>query len=319
MFNRKRRRFTVPWSLAAGAALAFSSACGGAESPEPSNETATEPLERPLVKTTCYPMDWLVSQLAGPRVERELIIPEGQDPVHWQPEPDVVAGLAEADLVVANGAGYEKWMETATLPPGKVVYTAEGLDLIERESVTHSHGVHGDHSHAAIDPHTWSEPGLFVQQAERVAEELERIDPEHSEAYDTALAQLTVTLEELSGAYEELFSEMSEEAALAANHPAYDYLARRYGFAIVSFELDPEEVSSTEVIEDVEEWRAEVQLPVMLWEELPTPAVEQSLPGDIRHVFVDPLEQPPEGEPYDYTGQAYDNIRRLSEALVVTD
>jgi zinc transport system substrate-binding protein len=200
-----------------------------------------------------------------------------------------------------------------------VVYTAEGLDLIEREGVTHSHGMGGEHSHAGTDPHTWSDPDLFIKQAERVAEELIRIDPEHSEAYNAALAQLIAMLEELNGAYEDLFGAMAEDVALGANHPAYDYLARHYGFAIVSFALEPAEVGSDEAIQEVEEWTAEVSRPVMFWEETPTAAVEQSLPGDIRHVFVDPLEQPVSGQAYDYTGQAYANIKRLHEALVVTD
>jgi zinc transport system substrate-binding protein len=304
--------------FAAAAMLVLASGCPQDEQRDVAAEE-TEVDERPFVKTTCYPIDWLVEELAGQRVRHELIIPRGEDPPLWDPGLKTVADLKEADLILANGAGYETWMETATLPPGKVVYTAAGLDLIRMEGETHSHGPGGEHSHSGTDPHTWTDPNLFIEQAEVVVEELIRIDPDHAEAYSTGLTQLIPALQELDEDYREVFDEMDEDAALAASHPSYNYLAQRYGFAIVSFGLDPQEVSSEQVIDEVSNWQRQVLRPVMFWEEPPTPEVQTSLPGNIRHVFVDPLEQPPEQGEYDYMDQAEANVERLREALTATD
>jgi zinc transport system substrate-binding protein len=317
-FEPKAKTQLLLAGIAVLVVLGLVSGCAGGEQKE---TTADKPEtdSRPLVKTTCYPMDWLVRELAGQRVRRELIIPKGEDPPFWQPGVRTVADLQDADLILANGAGYEAWMRTATLPVGKVVYTAEGLDLIELEGETHSHGAQGEHSHTGTDPHTWLDPNLFQKQAERAVEELIRIDPDHGEAYSTGLTQLIPVLVELDEDYDKLFDEMDNDVALAANHPAYNYLASRYGVPVVSFSLDPADISSPEAIQEVVEWQRTVEQAVLLWEEPPTPEVQSSLPGNIRHVFVDPLEQPPEQGPYDYVKQARDNISRLRDAIVVVE
>jgi len=261
-------------------------------------------------------MDWLVAKLAGDRVERECVLPAGEDPPYWNPGLDVITALQEADLVVANGADFEKWMATVTLPPGRVVKTASGLDLITLAGVTHSHGVHGEHSHEGLDPHTWSDPAMFSQQAERVAEALIRIDPEGTEAYLAALSELQGSLMELDAAYRDLFGRLGGEYDWAANHPAYNYLARSYGLEIRDFALDPGEVPGKDTVAEVEAWTKGASGPVMLWEEPPAREVVESLPGGIRHVWIDPLEQPPEGGAYDYLAQARANIDRLPDSLL---
>jgi zinc transport system substrate-binding protein len=299
-------RSTWPWcgGLIVGS-LAILLACTGAE------KGATPPEERVgmrlHVQTTCFPVDWLVARIGGERIDRVNALPPGEDPPHWQPSGETIAELSRADLIVVNGAGFEKWMLTATLPLTRVVDTSKGLDLIETESSTHSHGVKGKHSHSGTDPHTWSDPLTYVAQARTVYEALVAADPANATHYEANLQALVQDLEALDADYR-LALASGKGVRMASNHPAYAYLARRYGLEIHPFGLDPEQAPEQE---EVDEILALTQAPnpaVLLWEATPLPDVKAAFPERVLHIVIDPLEQPPDGGVYDYLAQARTNI-----------
>lgn len=264
------------------------------------------------VKTTSFPVDWLVRRIGGQRVEAENILPPGEDPPFWQPPGAVVAGLASADLIVANGATFEKWMATASLPRARVVETSRGLDLIQLPGITHSHGAGGAHSHVGTDPHTWSDPELFALQAAAVGRALTEADPGGAAEYEAALGRLRADLEALSASYRQVLHP-PEGLRLAASHPAFNYLARRYGLEIRSFGFEPSEAPDEAALAELSAWAAGEGPVALLWEAPPSDAARAAFPPQVRHVYIDPLEQPPEGGAYDYLGQARANVARFKE------
>ena len=285
-------------------------ACGD-EATRPAGPAAERPLE---VRTTCFPVDWLVGRIAGDRVRRSNILPAGEDPPHWQPSADLVAGLNQADLIVANGAGYERWMTTAMLPRTKRVDTSSGLELIRIEAPTHSHGAEGRHSHTGTDPHTWADPRTYLAQAHAVHAALVEADPDNRDRYGENLQALRRDLEALDEEYAAALRGAGEWV-LAAGHPSYNYLARRYGLNIRSFNFDPGVAPTEQQRSDFTEWAAGVERPVLLWESEPSPQVVSAFPERVRHVRIDPLEQPGEAGTYDYLSQARANVSRF-EALI---
>jgi zinc transport system substrate-binding protein len=306
--NRSSRRWTA--CLLPGLALLLL-ACGGGTD-RPAEEPAVSEAAMPELRSTCFPAHWLVQRIAGDRVNAINVHPEGEDPPHWQPPAEIVAELADVDLIVVNGAGFEAWVRTASLPVSRIVDTSRGLELIEIEGATHSHGVNGEHSHAGSDPHTWSDPLLFLDQARELHAALVRIDPANKTGYDTALENLTTDLEELDREYAQVLS-AAQGRHMAANHPAYNYLARRYGLDIHSFDFDPEQPASEEQLGQFSAWAAGNEQPLLLWESEPNPEVTALFPPEVRHVVIDPLEQPGGEKPYDYLSQARANIAIFGE------
>jgi zinc transport system substrate-binding protein len=101
---------------------------------------------------------------------------------------------------------------------------------------------------------------------------------------------------------------------LASSHPAYNYLARRYDLDLTAFHFDPAEPLTAEQRAAFDAWAAGAgPEPVLLWEAQPEQAVLDSLPAGVKHVVVDPLEQPAEGKRYDYLLQATANLRVFRE------
>ncbi|MDP7110358.1 MAG: metal ABC transporter substrate-binding protein, partial [Myxococcota bacterium] len=90
---------------------------------------------RLAVYTSCFPVSFLAERVAGDRATVTLILPAGEDPPDWNPPGDTIAAMQRADLIVINGAGFEGWLGTTTLPESKLVDTTASLGdrLIELE------------------------------------------------------------------------------------------------------------------------------------------------------------------------------------------
>lgn len=282
--------------------------CTGAPT-TPARPVETTPKTGPIdVRVASFPAEYLAKRVGGAVVQVQNVLPAGKDPPFWSPTGDVVATIQKAELIVANGAGFEKWMQTANLSEDKVVDSAAGIDFIHLEGETHSHGKGGEHSHAGIDPHTWSDPLAYYQQAEAVHAALVRARPDRQAELDANLAALKADLDTLHRELTDATAPgMSIE--LAANHPAFNYLARRYGLRIHSFDFDPEDRLPTDHRAAFDAWAEGRERPLhLLWESPPTDAVRRALPAGILHITIDPLEQPPERGSYDYLAQARQNV-----------
>jgi zinc transport system substrate-binding protein len=239
----------------------------------------------------------------------ERLLPVGEDPPSYQPPPERIAALQAADLIVGNGAGYEAWLTTASLPASRLVLTADGLDLITLPETRHRHGAAGEHSHGGLDPHTWMDPLLLAQQADALTAALRRARPEG--AWDERGAVLKGELEALHVALQAGLAPLSGRR-IAANHPAYNYLARRYALDLTSFDFDPETPPSAESLAAFDAWASGQDAPMLWWEQAPSDAVRAAFPETVRHVVIDPLEQPPEGGEYDLLRAAQGNLAVLS-------
>jgi zinc transport system substrate-binding protein len=266
--------------------------------------------EAPLkIVALSFPAQWLTQRLQGEGAVVERLLPAGEDPPTYQPPPERIAALQDADLIVGNGAGYEAWLSTASLPEARLVLTADGLDLIRLPETRHRHGAEGEHSHGGVDPHTWTDPLLLIQQADALTVALHRARPQGG--WDDRAAVLKAELEALHVELQAGLAPLSERR-IAANHPAYNYLARRYALDLTSFDFDPKTPPSAESLAAFNTWAIGQDAPMLWWEQTPADAVRAAFPPTVRHVVIDPLEQPPDGGEYDLLRAARANVSALS-------
>ncbi len=72
----------------------------------------------------------ITQQVAGERLTVDALIPLGLDPHSFEPAPQDVARIAEADVLVINGAGFESWLEPTLANAGgdaRVMEASAGL------------------------------------------------------------------------------------------------------------------------------------------------------------------------------------------------
>lgn len=289
---------------------------GGSQGGGEGTATVSAKLE---VHTSCFPVHYLTQRVAGDRANVTLILPAGEDPPDWTPPVETVGALQGSDLIVINGAGFEGWIGTTTLPETKLVDSAASLPepLIELEDTTHSHGKEGEHSHKGIDPHTWSDPRMAIAQAEAIQGALSRVDPAHSDTYRGNFEALREELTRLDQTFQEAVGGYDGEI-LATSHPAFNYLGRRYGLKLQNFGFEPDELPADDALAAFAHEVEHHGLKRMLWEAQPTDEVKAKFEGaGVEVLFLDPLEQPQGGAAYDYLKQAQANVERL-EAMFPT-
>jgi len=236
---------------------------------------------KPVVMTTFYPTLYFVRRIAGDLVEVQCPVPEDEDAIFWQPDEATIGRYQQADLIVVNGAEFEKWVAKTSLPPAKIVNTAKPLekDFVRFENATtHAHGPAGEHAHEGIDGHTWVDPVNAKVQAAEIHRALLKLLPDEKSKLDAGLAALTKDLDELAAG----FAALTGEPQLLASHPAYNYLAKRYGWNIVNLDLDPDTMPSDEIFAAVKETLTVHPAEYLLWESTPRP--------EIAARFLDELE-----------------------------
>ncbi|MEN8148456.1 MAG: zinc ABC transporter substrate-binding protein [Planctomycetota bacterium] len=246
---------------------------------------------KPLVMTTFYPTVYFTRRIAGDLVTVACPVPEDEDAIFWQPDEETIGRYQQADMIVINGAQFEKWVLTTSLPPAKVVDTAKPFekDFVRFEhAVTHTHGPAGEHAHEGIDGHTWLDPVNAKIQAGEIHKALVRLMPAQEETLDAGFAALVADLDGLDAK----FRALPGTPPLLASHPAYNYLAKRYGWKIVNLDLDPETMPADEVFAQVKKTLETHPAKFLLWESDPTAEIATRFRDElgITSVTVSPCE-----------------------------
>lgn len=245
------------------------------------------------VVASSWPVAYLAQRVLGEQLEVHSPIPEGTDPIHWAPDRDALARMQTASLVVLNGAGFEPWAEHANLPLSRVLHTARVFeqDWIKHEQLEHSHGTGGDHSHAGIDPHTWLDPLLAKAQAGAIRDAWNDRHPDGVAAIEANFASLAADLDTLHQSWQKITQQL-EGRAMLASHPAYDYLAKRHGWSLTSFDLDPESLPTPEQLNDLRQAVRDSAPAIMLWEAQPTPEVAAAVRAatQLENILISPAE-----------------------------
>ncbi len=173
--------------------------------------------------------------LGGEAVTVDMPVPEGRDPMHWRPAIAEIGQIQSADLILLNGAGYAGWTAKTSLPRARSVVTTKGFEdrfITTEETVTHSHGAEGEHSHTATSAITWLDFALAAEQARAIAAAL---DQRLETPVDTST--LVDGLMALDAQAREIGAGM--DVPLIAAHPYYAYFGRAYGIEVINLDWDP--------------------------------------------------------------------------------
>ena len=255
-------------------------------------------------------MTFVVSALVGEKADVVCPKPNTVDAAHWKPSREALATIQGADLIVYNGARWEAWMQTASLPRSRLLDTTRDLQepFLQREAVTHAHGGGQPHTHSARDGHTWIDPRTFKQQVAEAAKALRaRLSDPDITTRQRALEQ---SLDTLDTAYRALGAAPGD--VIIAAQPSYGYLARRYGWTVVNVAMDPTQPATGaqgDALEAVLEGRT---AKVMLWPQAPRDVKALSRFG-LRHAVVRLANRPSDGETVLGIMQA--NVEALREAF----
>ncbi len=182
----------------------------------------------PLVVATISILADFVRAVAGARLDVVSIVHVGGDPHTYEPVPSDARRIADADLVVRNGLGLERWLDRLieANATARVVTATAGL-----EPLFPAEGDYREHP----DPHLWMDPVLAIGYVRNVEAALSERYPLHSAEFARNAQAYTAQLEDLDrDIARELAAIPPERRKLVTTHDAFRYFGRRYAVEVVA-------------------------------------------------------------------------------------
>lgn len=177
-----------------------------------------------VVATTNIVAD-VVSNVGGDRIELVGLLPIGVDPHAYEPTPQDLRAVADADVIFANGVGLEAFLSELIENAGgdaPVIPLSAGLDLLEMVQ------------EKGPDPHTWFDPSnvvVWVRNSERA---LAQLDPGNAEFYAANARAYVQKLEALDAWIREQVAQVPEDRRkIVTDHRVLGYFTRAYGFEMI--------------------------------------------------------------------------------------
>ncbi len=169
----------------------------------------------------------MAQNVAGERLQVGNLLPVAVDPHEYQPKPLDITRLAETQVLIVNGLGYETWLQkTLDSLGGQRLLIVATAGLVPAADPT---GVHPQG-----DPHLWMDPLNAIQYVNQIRDGLSQADPAGKDTYTSNAKAYIVKLQTLDKWVKDQVSQLPpERRLLVTNHDALGYFAKAYGFKIV--------------------------------------------------------------------------------------
>jgi zinc/manganese transport system substrate-binding protein len=177
----------------------------------------------------------LARQVGGERVKVIALVGPDEDAHGFAPRPSDARRLRDADLVIANGLGFDTWIERLAQSAGyrgPIVIASAGVEPIE-DHTAHDHA-HG-HDHGSIDPHAWQDVRNAQRYVANIAAALANIDPDGADHYRDNAARYTAALQALDAEIRSTLATLpAKRRQVVTSHDAFGYFGRAYGIRFLA-------------------------------------------------------------------------------------
>ena len=208
---------------------------------------SNEPKKVQVVATNSIIYD-ITKNVAGDLADIHSIVPIGQDPHEYEPLPQDVQKIHDADLIFYNGINLENaedaWFTKMVKNAGKVAdkdyfAVSDGVDVIYLE---------GANEKGKEDPHAWLNIENGVIYAKNVAKQLIAKDPEHKDVYQKNVDKYVAELEKLDKDAKERLAKIPQEKKLiVTSEGCFKYFSKAYGVpSAYIWEINTEEEGTPE-------------------------------------------------------------------------
>ncbi len=197
-------------------------ACSG---PAPAGDQAPDRLN--VVATTTLVGD-VVRVIGGEAIALDVLLPVGAEPHGYQPSPQDLAELSQADLVFVNGLGLEEALMptlASAVAHEKIVAVSDSVEAIELTGGGNEEG----HEHG-LDPHAWTDPNNVMVWTDNIVRALSAANPAQRDGYESRAAAYRQQLTALDAWIRQQVAQIPErKRKLVTDHAVFGYFARRYG------------------------------------------------------------------------------------------
>lgn len=161
----------------------------------------------------------MATAIGGDRVAVQAVMSNpDQDPHLFETSPSVARSIADARIVIYNGADYDPWAEKMVeASKGKDRMVIVVADLVGRKT--------GD------NPHLWYDPATAPAVAKAIADRLSVIDPAHAADYAARLASFDAAVKPIGDKVAAIRGKFAGQP-VTATEPVFGYMADALGLTM---------------------------------------------------------------------------------------
>lgn len=253
------------------------------------------------VVVTVGPQEEFVKRVGGDRVNVTVMVPPGADPHTYEPLPNQMKQVQNAQIYFQVGSDVEfelAWMGKLTSMNSqmKLVNTSTGIQLIPNTA----------ESEEGSDPHVWVSPRNAKVMVENIYQSLVQADPENKDYYTKNRDEYLKELDELDKNITQRLSGKNN-TKIMVYHPAWAYFCKDYNLKQISIEQNGKEPTPQAIVSLVDTARRENIKVIFVSPEFSTSnaqVIASEIGGKV--VVIDPLSN-------DYLK----NMQKVSEAFAV--
>ncbi|TPK73589.1 cation ABC transporter substrate-binding protein [Mesorhizobium sp. B2-4-15] len=175
----------------------------------------------------------LARQIGGSHVSVTSILANPNDDPHlFETSPSTARTVADAKIIIYNGADYDPWMDKLlSASTGTQRTTIVAADLIGKKS--------GD------NPHLWYNPVTLPAIAKQLAADLSKLDPANAADYQANLAKFQSSLDAINKQINDVKAAYGG-TEVTATEPVFGYMAEALGLKMLNYDFQVAVMNDTE-------------------------------------------------------------------------
>lgn len=170
----------------------------------------------------------LTREVGGEHIELTNLVDADADAHVYEPSPDDAKALLRADLIVANGLGFEPWLErllASSEPKGKRIDASAGVVPLMLD----------EDGEAVPDPHAWQSLTNAEIYVRNIAKALGELDPANLNVYierrDAYLTRLHALLKKADA---QIAGLPTSQRKVVTSHDAFGYLGQAWQLKFIA-------------------------------------------------------------------------------------
>jgi zinc/manganese transport system substrate-binding protein len=274
---------------------------------------AAEAADKPVAVATFSILADLTQRIAGDHVQVLTLVGPNGDAHVFEPGPKESAELADSPLLIANGLGFEPWLqrlEDASGFKGRMVIATDGVTPLK-----------GNEDLGPTDPHAFQDLANARIYAANIEKGLSEADPVHAADYkanaDKLIADMAALDKELKGEFAAI---PQERRRILTSHDAFQYFGKAYGIEFIAVQgVSTEAEPSAEDLAKIVRQARDGHLTAIFLENMADPRLAETVAQEsgVRmggELYADALSQP-DGPAPDYLSLVRYNAKQLLAAM----
>ncbi len=188
------------------------------------------------IMATNFPCYDIARAVAGDAAQVTMLLPPGSESHSYEPTPQDIIAIQNADLFVFTGGESDHWIEEILFSMGDeappVFRLTDSVHLLQEEhtaSMAHKHDPEHNHSNEEMDEHVWTSPRNVMAIAQALCEELSVLSPDDSERFRTNLNAYLAELDKLDAALAQVVADGERNLIIFGDRFPFRYFAAAYG------------------------------------------------------------------------------------------